>query len=174
MQPQPMPSVPAESQPRSRRRSYFVPGFALGFLLLAALSCSSALYAAGIDATRLAELRGGSTAWTPPPTPISLTLRQPSPDTGELATGAYAFRPGDRPLNMTSSLVNIRTSPGYLGKSAGDVVAQATPGQQVEILDGPQSADGLTWWYVQLVSETGTQPGWIAEATASGVQILGQ
>lgn len=175
MQPEPSKPYPIDSRPPNRRRrSLFVPGFALGFLLLTALSCGGALYAAGIDGGKLAELRGnGAVAWTPPPTPVhvpgaDVQVHEPSPD------AEYAFRAGDRPYNITASLVNLRASPGYLGKPSDDVVAQAAPGQQVEILSGPQHVDGLLWWYVRLLPSAATAEGWMAEATGSGVQILGE
>lgn len=164
------PSTPNQSP--QKRRSLFLVGLAVGFLLLATVSCTAGLYAVGIDANRLAELRGASSAWTPPPTPFSLATLEPADDDLTAVDGLYA--PGDRPRNVTASLVNIRSSPGYLGKPPSDVIAQVTPGQEVEILDGPQSADGLIWWHVRLLPPTGVADGWIAEATASGVQILGQ
>lgn len=156
---------------RRRRRSLFPAGFALGILLMASVSCGGGLYAAGIDANRFAELRGASTAWTPPPTPVVLPTQQ-APTDGPGADALY--RPGDRPRNVTASFVNIRAAPGYLGKPPDDVVAQAAPGQAVEIVDGPQTSDGLTWWYVRLAQSADAVEGWMAEATAGGVQILGQ
>lgn len=151
-----------------------MPGFVLGFLLLAAVSCGGALYAAGIDTSRIAELRGQNVAWTPAPTPVQLAAPESAPSAVKTPPGAHAYEAGDRVRNVTASLVNIRSSPGYLGKPSGDVVAQAVPGQQVEIVDGPQLADGLTWWYVRLLPAAEASEGWIAEATASGVQILGE
>jgi hypothetical protein len=171
---QPTPARDTSDQtPHRRRRSLFLPGFALGFLLLATLSCGGALYAAGIDTSRLAELRDGA-AWTPPPTPVQLVPQQTDIVTDQTLDDAGVFRPGEQPRNVTASLVNVRTSPGYLGKPPADVIAQLTPGQQVEILEGPQSADGLTWWRVRPLPPTDPAEGWIAEATASGVQILGE
>ena len=81
-----------------------------------------------------------------------------------------AFRTGDQARNITSSVVNIRRTPGHLGKPAGDIVAQALPGDTVTIVKGPSVADNLTWWYVRY----GAAEGWMAQATASGVQILGR
>ena len=159
--------------PAGRRvRSLYIPGFVVGFLLLAAVTCGGSLYAAGIDAGRIAELRSDSAAWTPPPTPTLNPMALASPVAGD-ATSAYTYAPGDAPRNITSSLVNIRRSPGYLGKASDDVLAQVVPGQQVEILDGPQSSDGLLWWHVRLMDGGRPNEGWIAEATGSGVQILG-
>lgn len=156
------------------RRSFFLPGFVLGFLILAVLSCSGALFAAGIDAGKITQLRDNSlVAWTAPPTPVPSQVEVAPQRSESESTVDDAYLPGDRPRNITSSLVNIRSSPGYLGKPAQDVVAQAVPGQEVEILGGPETVDGLEWWRVRLATTEATVEGWIAEATASGVQILG-
>ena len=166
--------APTEPTPPANRRvrSLYIPGFVLGFLLLSAITCGGSLYAAGIDAGRIAELRSDSTVWTPPPTPTLNPVAVATPVAGD-TTSDHTFVAGDVPRNITSSLVNIRSSPGYLGKASDDVVAQVVPGQQVEILDGPQSGDGLLWWHVRLMDEGRPAEGWIAEATGSGVQILG-
>jgi hypothetical protein len=160
--------------PVSRRRSLFLPGFALGFLLLTAITCAGSLFAAGLDTGSIADLRGrAAVAWTPPPPLIIAPVQEPSAPAETEQSGDFAFRTGDRPRNITSSLVNVRAVPGYLGKPPQDIVAQAVPGQVVEILDGPQVADGLIWWYVRLSTPSGEAEGWMAEATGSGVQILG-
>ena len=168
------PSTDSQSHP-ARRRSLFLPGFVLGFVILTALSCGGGLYAIGLDTGAIAELRGLSAAvWTPPPVSTSLPAEeQPGAVDGNPA-GDYTFVSGNLPRNITSSLVNIRSSPGYLGKAANDVVTQVVPGEQVKIIDGPRIADGMTWWYVQLLSSSDPIEGWMAEATASGVQILGE
>lgn len=167
------PSADRQSPPR--RRSLFLPGFAVGFVLLTALTCAGGLYAAGLDTGGIAQLRGRSAAgWTPPPAPLVALVEETAVTVESETAGDDAFRPGDLLRNITSSRVNIRESPGYLGKPPEDVVAQAVPGEGVEIVDGPQVADGLTWWYVRLSGESGAVEGWMAEATASGVQILGQ
>ena len=156
-----------------RKRSLFVPGFVVGFLLMTGLSCAGGLYAAGVDASSITELRAGSAVWTPPPGVVRAPAAE-STAVGAAATSYATYVPGDRPQNVTASLVNLRNTPGYLGKPVDDVIAQATPGQEVEILDGPQSKDGLVWWYVRLAAGGAVHQGWIAEATGSGVQILGE
>ena len=58
---------------------------------------------------------------------------------------------------------------------ASDVVAQVYPGETVEILGDSAAVDGLAWWRVRYVGRDGAVvEGWIAEATAGGVQILGE
>ena len=95
-----------------------------------------------------------------------------APIVGE-AGGAYTV--GQQVVNITSSQVNIRATPGYLSKPNGDVIGQLPPGGRIEIIGGRTSADGLTWWYSRYTAPDGVAiDGWVAEATASGVQILGQ
>ena len=81
-----------------------------------------------------------------------------------------AFRVGQTVRNITTSPVNIRQSPGYLGKLPSDVINVIRPGDTLEIVAGPNPGDKLTWWRIRY---NGTE-GWVAEATASGVQILGK
>lgn len=64
----------------------------------------------------------------------------------------------------------IRKSPGYSGKNDKvDVLASVPAGEVVEILQPePQSADGLSWWYISW----GGVRGWMADHTGSGKTIL--
>lgn len=83
------------------------------------------------------------------------------------------FAPGRRVRNVTNSLVNLRATPGYLSKPAGDVFAQLQPGDVAEITGPSQASDGLAWLPVRYQTRDGRiVEGWIAEATASGVTIL--
>lgn len=82
---------------------------------------------------------------------------------------------GVQARNITNSRVNIRQTPGHLGKSDSDILAQMQPGDTVTIIGGPTVADNLVWWQIQYTSSDGRSlEGWAAEATGSGVQILGQ
>jgi hypothetical protein len=153
-------------------RSLFWPGFIAGFVLISIASCGGMVVASGLSRIDLADIQGGSPAWTPPQVTPTPTLA-PESAPPALAEGIYA--PGDRPRNITNSRVNLRATPGYLGKPDGDVVAQVYPGETVEILGDSASTDGLAWWRVRYVGRDGAAvEGWIAEATAGGVQILGQ
>jgi hypothetical protein len=138
------------------------------------LSCGGIVMATGASRIRLADFQNDQVAWTPPavtPTPI---VEQPA-DQGVVETSGGLYLPGDVVRNITSSRVNIRAVPGYLGKPEGDVVAQVLPGETVEILGGRALADNLIWWRIRYTApDGGVVEGWIAEATASGVQILGQ
>ncbi len=53
--------------------------------------------------------------------------------------------------------VNVRTNPN--GNRTGQ---QLQPGEQFTVLDGPECANGISWWQVE--SDTGIT-GWIAEGT---------
>ena len=174
------PSMPTPGQkPKSRRRlrNLFWPGFIAGFLLLSIASCGGMVLATGINRIDLTTLQNDDTGWTPPlvtPTPVVTPVEETNaaPTIGE-AGGAFTL--GQRLANITSSQVNIRAEPGYLSKPAGDIIGQVPPGGRVEVIGGRTVADGLTWWYMRYATPDGaTIDGWIAEATASGVQILGQ
>ncbi len=71
-------------------------------------------------------------------------------------------------LNSTDGLrLNIRAAPG----DNTQILFQMDKGDRVTIIDGPQSATGLTWW--QIRTEAGEE-GWIAGSvtTPRPVQIL--
>jgi hypothetical protein len=131
--------------------------------------------ATGINRLALADLQNDEQAWSPPlvtATPVVTPAAAQEPIIGE-AGGAFTL--GDRPFNITTSQVNIRAVPGYLSKPTGDVIGQVPPGGSVEVIGGRSFADGLTWWFIRYTASDGAViDGWIAEATASGVQILGQ
>lgn len=158
-------------------RAWFWPGFVVGFLLLFVLSLGGAALLVGITPLTFSEMQSQSGVWTPPPVP-------PTPEVAEQVaaeaeSGAaeipVGFAIGDAMRNITQSRVNIRQVPGYLSKPAGDVIAQIGPGESVELLGGRAVADNLNWWYIRYRTP-GNQvvDGWIADATASGVQILGR
>ncbi len=169
------PPVPTPAPKRRRLRNLFWPGFVLGFLLLGIASCGGVVLATGINRIDLANLQGDSQVWTPPlvtATPVVTPASAEAPIIGE-SGGAFSL--GQRLANVTNSQVNIRAEPGYLSKPAGDVIGQVPPDGTVEIIGGRAFADGLTWWLIRYTALDGaTIDGWIAEATASGVQILGQ
>lgn len=167
---------PAPAKP-AQPRSLFWPGFVGGFLLLALLTVGGLAMLAGITPLRWSELQTQASSWTPPPAP-------PTPETAEQAPAVVepgmqdtpaGFAVGDTLRNITPSRVNLRREPGYLSKPDGDVVAQIGPSESVELLGGRAEADNLTWWRVRYRTP-GNQDieGWIADATASGVQILGR
>lgn len=153
------------------RPSYYWQGFVLGFVLLSLASCGSLAVLLGLDQVQLTDLTGAGVVWTPPPAPTaapSLAAQENTPDL------VGRFHPGQSVRNITSSRVNLRRQPGYLSADAGDILTQIEPGELVSISGGPQIVDQLTWWLVDYAATGASIQGWVAEATASGVQILSE
>jgi hypothetical protein len=170
------PALEPASKPKARRRlrSLFWPGFIVGFLLLSIASCGGMVLATGINRIDLSDLQNDGQVWAPPEVTATpeVTPAAAAPIVGE---AGGAFTAGQQLFNITSSQVNIRAAPGYLSKPAGDILGQVPPDGMVEVIGGRNFADGLTWWYIRYNAPDGVSiDGWIAEATASGVQILGQ
>lgn len=157
-----------------RRRSLFWLGFVVGFGMLVISSCSGVAIALGFNQLSLAELQGNGAAWTPPPyTPEPTPLPVTAAESGFI--GSTRFAPQQTVRNLTNSRVNVRATPGYLSKPSGDVIGVMQPGAAAAVLGENQSADNLVWWRVRATLDDGrTVEGWVAEATASGVQILGE
>ncbi len=153
-----------------KTRNLYLPGFVIGFTLFALVSCGGAALMMGVNPVELASLGNAGPVWTPPPLPTATA----TPTVDEAASAptpvlVAIFRVGQPVRNITNSKVNVRREPGYLGKPGDDVILQIQPGDTVTILEGPAAADSLVWWRIDV---NGTA-GWVAEATASGVQILG-
>jgi hypothetical protein len=168
-----LPPAP-EPTPRRRLRSLFWPGFVLGFLLLTVASCGGLVLATGISRIDLTDLQGDAQVWTPPQVTATPAVT-PATEAPIIGEAGGAFSAGQLLTNITSSQVNIRAEPGYLSKADGDIIGQVPPGGVVEVIGGRTFADGLTWWFIRYTAADGVAiDGWMAEATASGVQILGQ
>lgn len=126
----------------------------------------------GLSRIDLEDIQGSAVGWTPP----SVTAT-PTPDVASVApsespTGLFA--PGASVRNITNSRVNIRQTPGHQGKPSADIIGQVEPGGALQIVAGPAPADNLTWWLIRYQAPDGRSiEGWVAEATQSGVQILG-
>lgn len=169
------PPAPEQATPPAQSRrtlSRFWLGFALAFITLSIISCGAVFLATGVTGLDLAELQHNEPRWQPPqvtatPTPSPTTVaEQPAVSDG-------LFRTGERVRNIAASRVNIRATPGYLGKPDGDIIGQVPPGAEVEIVGGRTLADNLIWWLVRYVAPNGgVIQGWMAEATAGGVQIM--
>lgn len=164
----------AARRPRTTRGRFWL-GFVLSFALLSLATCGGVAVALGLDELRISDFAGSGTAWTPPtlmPTPEAPA--QASADaaagTEDVPVAVGRFAPGQTVRNITNSRVNVRRTPGHLGKGGDDVIVQVTAGDPVVIQGESTGADNLTWW---LVSYQGVE-GWMAESTASGVQILGE
>ncbi len=73
----------------------------------------------------------------------------------------------------TTDIVNMRATPGYVGKPAGDVVAELPTGALVTILSStPQSVDGLIWWNVSHIAAGVENRGWLAQFSPAGVPLV--
>ncbi|MCB9156143.1 MAG: M23 family metallopeptidase [Caldilineaceae bacterium] len=72
----------------------------------------------------------------------------------------------------TTTVVRMRRTTGFLNKPDSDVVIDAPAGTTGRVQAGPQSADGLTWWQVQVTVNGQSYTGWMAEATSVGAQLL--
>ncbi len=162
------------SRPAKRRagRNLFWPAFVASLLLCSTVACGGLALLIGLGDVTLADIQGNP-AWTPPPlTPTSTPapIEAGSPDLS--GSVADTFQAGDTPRNVTTGRVNVRREPGFRNQPDGDLLVQAAPDDTFVILGPSARADNLIWWLVQHPA-SGTE-GWVAEATESGVQILGE
>ena len=154
-------------------RSLYWPGFVLGLLLMTGISCAGLAAFFGINQLTLLDIQAsGEPVWTPlPPTSTPETQLAEAP---RASLDISTFAAGETVRNITGSRVNIRLSPGHRGKTGDDILAQAQPGDSLTIIAGPQEEDGLLWWLIRYQTRAGaTLEGWMAEATSSGVTIMG-
>lgn len=139
--------------------SAFVIGIATA---VAVVSLAILLLAAGLGPSQRGPQRW--TPVTPTPTPVATPtppLVGPTPTPEGIYVGGTA--------RVVSNVgVRLRRSPGYQNKPASDVLTVVPPHSVVAVVGGPEEADGLRWWRVRWRS----YEGWMAEATASGVQLL--
>ncbi len=71
-----------------------------------------------------------------------------------------AFRKNDVYIvNEAGNNLNVRTAP----TTSASIVTQLTTGAYVQILDGPVTADGHTWWKVQSLDYNTEPTGWAVE-----------
>jgi hypothetical protein len=70
--------------------------------------------------------------------------------------------------------LNVRRTPGYVGKGAEDVVGALVPGDRMKILeDGNVEEDGLTWWRVRTLKAQPVE-GWVAQYGPDGTVYVAQ
>jgi len=120
---------------------------------------------------------GSGPSWTPRPAPTATPLPESTPETGATSEAEAppeqpperSFDPGDPVLNASPGPVNLRRSPGYLNKPGDDVITTIPAGSRGAVIDGPQAADGLTWWQVRFPARG---KGWMAERSSSGKVLL--
>ncbi|MFN8445246.1 MAG: M23 family metallopeptidase [Caldilineaceae bacterium] len=70
----------------------------------------------------------------------------------------------------TLTIVRMRRTPGYLNKSADDVLRDVPSGTSGTVYNGPVLADKLIWWLVRTAD--GATTGWMAEVLADGSRLL--
>lgn len=135
-------------------------GLAAGFALVGAFLCLLVFLFVRPEL----DVRPGP-AWTPPAVAQAPT-ETPAPPSVQGAELRLAV--GRRAQVISAAAVNLRRTPGYLNKPAGDILGTVARGVTVEIIGGPQTTDALTWWQVR----AGERTGWMAETRASGDSLL--
>ncbi|NOZ72930.1 MAG: M23 family metallopeptidase [Chloroflexi bacterium] len=81
------------------------------------------------------------------------------------------FQPEQKVYAQTH--INLRRSPGYLNKTASDILLRVVPGTGLIVLQGPQKVDNLVWWQVRASKANGEEiEGWVASATARGRRLI--
>jgi hypothetical protein len=99
----------------------------------------------------------------PTPTPESSTptpVIPPPPPAGVLAVGAYVQISG-----TGGNGLRVRADPGL----QGEVRFLAVEAEVFRVTDGPQDADGYTWWYLVAPADK-TRQGWAASNFLAVVQ----
>ncbi|MEZ4832471.1 MAG: M23 family metallopeptidase [Caldilineaceae bacterium] len=72
----------------------------------------------------------------------------------------------------TGSYVNLRRTPGYVGKTTDDILVEMPYGAAVVVDGGPRRDDDLIWWQVDFNQDGHNLRGWTAEANHAGEELL--
>lgn len=85
---------------------------------------------------------------------------------------AWPFAPNN--TVVATDAINLRRTPGYVGKTATDILVQVPTDAKMSILSAaPQSADGLDWWQVRYTpAGQSALTGWAAHKSPAGVELL--
>jgi hypothetical protein len=98
---------------------------------------------------RLADAAVAAPTFTPRPTPRP-TLPPPTPmPPPALHVGGLAV------ISTDGTPLRVRNKPG----TAGAIQTRFRQGQNVRVLEGPQSADGYEWWRIEADGESGWAAG---------------
>lgn len=101
-----------------------------------------------------------SPAPTRAPSPVPAPTPEPAPPAPvELGIGGRA-----RIVNLNGAPLRARETPGLTGR----VVARIAEGREVQISDGPVTADGYVWWRV--VADDAA--GWVAERSIASEETF--
>lgn len=76
---------------------------------------------------------------------------------------------------VTTTTINLRQTPGYVGKLPRDVVAQVPADAKLTIISGTsQQVDSLAWWQVRYtpVGQAIHLLGWVAHKSPTGAELL--
>ena len=146
---------------RSGRGRFWL-GFGVGLALVMLVACGVAYLVTQADVSFVT-----GPAWTPPARPQDA----PAAATAEAAstpTVAGIQVGGQAMVSLEVNRANLRRSAGYLDKPGNDVLGTVPSGAILDVLAGPQAADGLQWWQVRYRG----QVGWMAETRAAGEPLL--
>jgi hypothetical protein len=98
-----------------------------------------------------------------------LVTSQPTapPPSGPLPT--KTFETGNVVVNAYTDPLNVRRSPGYVGKdNSSDIVAKLPRNAPVVITEGPRQVDDLQWWRIAGAVGGAGVDGWVAEVGPKG------
>ncbi len=148
-----MNAQPEPAKPTGRT----LPWALLTFAVLAL--CSFVALVILLTGGNLNEFKPGP-AWTPV-APAAEIVQSSRPE-------GQSFAAGDR-INITfAGGVNLRRTPGYQNKPAGDTLRTVTEGATGTVTGGPVDLDGLRWWQVSFDADE----GWMAERSSQGRLLL--
>lgn len=103
-------------------------------------------------------------AWILPEKPVQ-PIETVQPDVAVWQAGQTVF---------AQDWVNVRKSPGHLGKLGDDVLGMLAPGAAATIRGAVVSQDGLHWWPIHATLANGaTVEGWAAAANVNVVLLAG-
>lgn len=167
-------------RPLPRKKTSPVPLFLVGILVLIASGILLGNYlkdqnlmssrSSAIPSGKIAEVPTQiltSTINNPTQGPPSKTMIPPT----KTIVANLQLTPVARYAKISNEIgeVNLRRLPGYINKNdQDDVIVKIPTGATVKLLEGPQKADGLDWWFV----EWNEYRGWIAKTTRSGRTIM--
>ncbi|MCP4199415.1 MAG: hypothetical protein GY762_19895 [Proteobacteria bacterium] len=153
-------------------------GFGAGLFLFGLTLCTLGIFLLPTLASEWNVASGPGEYWSPPTTPTSTPSPGPvptrilsptlMPTASTSAPATFTFEIGDRAVNAHAGTVNLRKTPGYIGKTPSDRVALIPNGGVVIIVAGPEQEDELIWWFVSWKDKE----GWMAERRSSGGAIL--
>jgi len=77
-------------------------------------------------------------------------------------------------LVVTRAAVNVRKTPGMIGKPADDLLGFFEYRSTLNIIEGPREVDGVKWWRVGGITlARGEVLGWVAERLPDGTLLIG-